>query len=235
MNSVLIWKLTLKKPVLNISPPVRIPKTSLPNNVVPKKPLNKFLYRKPMNTKPPDEQSTEKKVTPKKQFIAPVKPCVQLNYYSSGLIQFTNSLILDTDTFLYPININVTSQFSTYMLDIFISSNGYSITNPGEIYLTFAACQDNNMTIDNSYNLGYYINQLSETKNNNSFITMANNSSTMNYHLVNSKTNTNDYITTSRIIFTPEIIGNQYISPVITMTNNLPTSIYYNFSVTQLK
>jgi hypothetical protein len=233
MNNVLIWKLTLKNRVLNIHPPT--PVYDSINNIPYRIPIDKIYPRKlKLPYYEPQYEQVEEyyEEQPVEQESMIESEPIKLSYCSSGLVP---DLLLNTDTFLSPISINVNSQSSTYILDIFISSNGYSVTNLGEIYLTFATSQNNSMNIDNSYNLGYYINQLSETKINNSFITMANNSSTINYHLVNSGVNTNDFITSSRIIFTPEIIGELFISPVVTMTTNLPSTLYYNFNIVQLK
>lgn len=243
MNNILVRKLTLKKHVVNTRPPTPIsdPPPSPPPKFVSRIPINKFFFPKRTYRAPPQVEEEQPPVEEEQYYeeqpseepiIEQVQELLRIISCSSGLVP---DLILNTDTFISPINISVNSQSSTYLLEIFISSNGYSVTNPGEIYLTFAASQNNSMNIDNSYNLGYYINQLSETKNNNSFITMVNNSSTINYHLVNSGVNTTDFITTSRIIFTPEILGELCISPVVTMTNNLPSTLYYNFNIVQLK
>jgi hypothetical protein len=161
----------------------------------------------------------------------PTGPINTLNSTSSGLILYNGNLLLNTEIFLLPVQINVTSISSVYMLELYITSIGYNTNNSGGIKITFAGSQSNDMTTSNSSNLYYYLNQISEN-----FYTMTlNNSGIINYHLINMESSNSDYIlTTTRLVIKPDKLGVIYFSPVIFLTGFLPSQIYFNFSVIQL-
>jgi len=92
------------------------------------------------------------------------------------------------------------------------------------------------MTVNNSYNLVYYYNVLHSTINSGNYTFMNQDSTNCTLcHLNNVNSgSTNLNISSTRLIFTPGIIGNFYVSPVVSLPTSVPTSLYFKFTIVNI-